>query len=179
MRPRSIIPLFDDYLHKQGEVFEAVVVGGTALAIMGIIQRETQDCDILDPKIPDRIEIIAREFASEVSQQGILLKDNWLNNGPVSLRNDLPQGWKGRAHEIYKGRALVLFSLGREDLLKAKIFAFCDREQDRGDCINLNPSKEELSELKAWLVGRDVSPGWALHIEASLRSLAKDLGHEF
>lgn len=178
MRPESIIPLFDEYLCKQGEAFEAIVVGGAALAIMGIIQRETQNCDILDPKIPDRINAIAKEFAREMNRQGIFLKDNWLNNGPASLRNDLPQGWESRVHEIYRGRALVLFSLGRADLLKAKIFSFCDREQDRGDCIKLNPSKEELLALKEWLVGRDGNPGWVAHVEASLRSLAKDLGYE-
>lgn len=178
MKPESIIPLFDSYLDKQRQSFQAIVVGGAALAIMGIIQRETQDCDILDPKIPDQIKEIAKEFATDMNRQGGFLKENWLNNGPISLRDDLPVGWENRVQEIYKGKALILFSLGRADLLKAKIFAYCDREQDRGDCIKLNPSREELLELKEWLAGRDGNLGWAAHVEASLRSLAKDLGYE-
>lgn len=58
------------------------------------------------------------------------------------------------------------------------MFAFCDREQDRGDCIKLNPSKTELLELREWLMARDENPGWSQHVDASLQSLAKDLGYD-
>lgn len=178
MKPESIIPQFDEYLFKDELSFEAIVVGGAALAIMGIIQRETQDCDILDPMIPDSIKNAAVEFAESIRQQEVFLKENWLNNGPVSLTNDLPKGWQSRIVKIYQGKALTLYALGRDDFLKAKIFSFCDREQDRDDCIQLNPSRQELLELKGWLIERDGNTAWAKHVEASLKSLAMDLGYD-
>lgn len=179
MKPVYIIPQFDEYLENLGLNFSAIVVGGTALAIMEIIERETQDCDVLDPNIPDQIKKAAVNFAKEISAHGISLKENWLNNGPSSLIKDLPKDWKSRVQEIYSGKALKLYSLGRPEILKAKIFAFCDRELDRDDCIRLNPSKEELSEVKKWLILQDANPDWPKHVELSLTDLAKDLGYDF
>ena len=39
MRPVELIPLFDAFLAERGLKLEAVVAGGTALALLGIIQR--------------------------------------------------------------------------------------------------------------------------------------------
>src|SRR5690606_30203171 len=101
-----------------------------ALSILGVITRETRDCDVLYPSIPDNILIASQDFAKLQN-----LETNWLNNGPATLTRDLPEDWLLRSQDIFKGEALNLKTLGREDLLCTKLFAFCDRGFDLDDCI--------------------------------------------
>lgn len=177
MKPQQTIEAFDQFLFKKEKSFSAVIIGGGALAIMGVISRETQDVDVLEPALPADIINLSQEFAASYPQAA--LKKNWLNNGPQSLQQDLPSGWMQRTTVIFSGKALHLSTLGRSDFLKAKLFAFCDREQDRQDCILMQPTKEDLQETFIWLQQRDQSPQWPNHVKLSLQSLAKDLGYEF
>lgn len=177
MKPKQTINFFDQYLFKWGKKFEAVVIGGGALSLMGIITRETQDIDILDPILPDEILKLSQDFADENKNNNLILKKNWFNNGPESLRKNLPGGWQDRTECIYTGKALTFYALSRPDFLKTKLFAFCDREQDRADCLLLKPSKEELLQAMTWVKQQDQNPNWPAHVEASFKSLAKDLGY--
>jgi hypothetical protein len=74
---------------------------------------------------------------------------------------------------------LTLYTLGRSDLVRIKLFAYCDRQQDLSDCIALVPSKEELHEALEWLQKQDAHPDWPIHVQKSLSFLAKELGYEF
>ena len=177
MKPTEILIKFDQYLADIGLRFEAVVIGGAALALLGIITRETQDCDVLDPNIPEDVAKAAREFSREVSKKGIDLKDDWLNNGPESLKDVLPKGWRLRLEKLYFGKALTLHTLGRFDLLKSKLFAFCDRGQDLMDCVALKPSQQELRDSLEWVKAQDANPGWPGHVEKQLAKLAEKLGY--
>ncbi|MBF0313904.1 MAG: hypothetical protein HQK50_17960 [Oligoflexia bacterium] len=177
MKPKEIIAEFDQYLHQRGQQLNAVVIGGAALALLGIITRETQDCDILDPNIPEDIQNSAKEFAQELSKRGCDLKVDWLNNGPASLKDVLPPGWQLRLEKLYFGKSLSLQSLSRSDLLKSKLFAFCDRGQDLQDCIALKPTKEELRDALEWVKMQDANPGWPAHVESQFIKLARKLGH--
>ena len=56
--------------------------------------------------------------------------DEGLNNGPATLAGDLPPGWQGRVQVVFHGAAIELHTPGRSDLLKAKVFALCDRVSD-------------------------------------------------
>jgi hypothetical protein len=47
MLPRPTIEAFDAHLLTAGLRLEAVVIGGSALALLGIISRQTRDFDIL------------------------------------------------------------------------------------------------------------------------------------
>lgn len=178
MKPKQTISLFDLYLFKQGKKFEAIIIGGGALSLMDIITRETQDIDILDPILPDEILKLSQEFSKEINKNNnLILKKNWFNNGPESLKKNLPHGWQNRTECIYTGRALTFHALGRSDFIKTKLFAFCDREQDRADCLLLKPSEEELLQAMTWVKQQDQNPNWPAHVEASFKSLAKDLGY--
>jgi hypothetical protein len=55
MLPRPTIEAFDRHLLGLGLRFEAVVIGGSALGLMGIIKRPTRDFDILVPELPPAI----------------------------------------------------------------------------------------------------------------------------
>jgi len=177
MLPRPTIEAFDLHLRGLGLRFEGVVIGGSALGLMGVIHRPTRDFDILVPELPVAIAAAARTFAKAQRAAGIDIGDDWLNNGPMQLGDVLPAGWRERLRRIFEGEALVLTTLGRSDLLKTKLFALCDRGTDLPDCIALAPTTAELAECLPWLEQQDGNAQWPAHARATVADLARRLGH--
>ena len=120
------------FLGERGLEFEAVVIGGAALNLLGVVARATKDCDVLAPPLPPAIVVAARDLAVATRDRGEDLQDDWLNNGPASLVGILPAGWQERLQVVFVGTALRLSCLGRSDLLRTKLFALCDRGIDLG-----------------------------------------------
>lgn len=176
MKPLPTIQLFDAYLANRGLRLEAVVVGGAALGLLGVVTRQTHDCDILFPALPEPVRQAANEFAAARRREGDVLGDNWLNNGPASLVNDLPADWQARLQMAFQGKAITLRCLGRLDLLRSKLFALCDRGTDLKDCLSLAPTKEEIDQIQPWLAERDGNPDWPAHVEETLSDLLERLG---
>jgi len=52
MFPRETIEAFDAHLDACSLAFDAVVIGGSALALLGVTTRQTRDFDILAPLHP-------------------------------------------------------------------------------------------------------------------------------
>ncbi|WP_257313875.1 DUF6036 family nucleotidyltransferase [Geothrix fuzhouensis] len=177
MKPTETIPLFDAFLANRGLKLEAIATGGAALALLRIINRETRDCDLIEPELSAEVLAAAAAFAEALRESGEILRDDWLNNGPASLGELLPEGWRGRLQPIYQGRALRLWTLGRPELLLSKLFALCDRGLDLGDCLALCPSPEELVQAETWIADQDLHPDWPAHVRATLQDLAGRLGH--
>lgn len=175
MNVNNTIALFDNFLSARNVRFEAVIIGGAALNVMGIISRQTADIDCLDPQIPEEILRAANEFRT--SNKELRLIDNWINNGPDGLIRDLPPDWQLRVSTIYRGKAIILHTLGRPDLLRTKLFAFCDRDIDLPDCIALKPTLEELEECFPWVSERDASPQWPKNVYIHFEELKKELGY--
>lgn len=175
MLPKSLIPQFDDFLGHKNITFEAVAVGGTALALLGIITRETRDCDILSPEIPAEVAQAAAEFAD--IQDEFELRTDWLNNGPASLIKSLPKDWSTRTQIIFEGKNLKLFTLGRTDLLKTKLFALCDRDIDLGDCLLMKPTENELRDAMPWVKAQDAHPKWPERVDVVFENLKRRLGY--
>lgn len=90
MLPRETIAKFDAYLAERDLSLKAVVIGGAALGLLGVVTRQTRDCDILCPPIPPMIRAAARSFAEEQRRAGDALADDWLNDKPSSLADVLP-----------------------------------------------------------------------------------------
>ena len=174
---KDIIELFDSYLAERSLRFEAVIIGGAALIAMGVINRRTKDIDCIAPVIPDEIKQAAQSFRSD--NPTLHLWENWLNNGPISLTDDLPEGWRKRVVFLFEGKAIILQTLGRSDLLLTKLFALCDRQQDLDDCIALSPTAQELEQCLGWLYERDGNPYWPDNVRLSLKKLAKELGYDY
>lgn len=177
MQPVETIGDFDRFLAERELTFEGVIVGGTALGLLGVVKRQTKDCDVLVPELPMEIREAAQEFAASVREAGGNLDADWLNNGPAALVRDLPSGWEERLIDVFEGDALTLRSLGRSDLLRSKLFALCDRGIDLNDCLALTPTMEELAELTPWLEERDGNAQWTAHVRDTLADLARRLGH--
>jgi hypothetical protein len=177
MLPRPTIEAFDRHLGALGLRLEAIVIGGSALALLDVITRQTRDFDILAPVLPREIADAAREFARAQRRLGIDLMDDWLNNGPIQVGDVLPKAWQLRTRSVFEGRALVLTTLGREDLLKTKLFALCDRGIDLLDCVALAPTVAELNDAASWLAEQDANPDWPAHVGATIADLSRRLGH--
>ena len=152
-------------------------IGGVAMALLGVVSRQTRDCDVLDPQIPRAIVDAARDFAADARRRGEVLHDDWFNNGPSSLSDLLPDGWRDRAQTVFSGKALTLGCLGRSDLLRSKLFALCDRALDLPDCIAMAPTPEELEEVLPWVTRQDLNPDWPDHVRATFADLGRRLGH--
>lgn len=104
---RPTIEAFDQHLAGVGLRFEGVVIGGSALVLMGVVSRLTKDVDVLVPALPDVIANAARDFAKQQRQAGHDVADDWLNNGPMQLGDVLPAGWRERVEPLFQGDALA------------------------------------------------------------------------
>ncbi len=174
---KHVIIEFDKFLKSQGLKFETVIIGGAALNIMDVSHRKTKDVDCLDPEIPTEIKTASEHFA--IQRSDLKLDKNWLNNGPVNLKTDLPKGWRLRTRLLYKGKAIHLDVLGRDDLLKSKLFAYCDRTTpDFEDLKILKPTSEELDLAITWVQERDLHPNWPTHVEKAFQVLRGALGYD-
>jgi hypothetical protein len=177
MKPLETIQKFDRFLGVRDLSFNAVVIGGAALSILGVITRETQDVDVLDPEIPFEVIQAAKEFAIEQGIQETSLKESWLNAGPESLRRYLRSGWRLRLQPLFSGHSIEFQTLGRIDLVGTKVLAYCDRGQDLDDCLRLNPTREELLEILPWVSAYDGHPNWSQYVHSQFDDLARRLGY--
>ena len=179
MVSRLTIEAFDRHLAGLGLHFSGVVIGGTALVLMGVVSRATKDVDVLIPALPDEIANAARDFAQQQRQAGNIVVDDWLNNGPMQLGDVLPAGWRDRVEPLFQGEALTFTVLGRGDLLKSKLFALVDRSIDLEDCVALEPTADELVECVPWLEQQDGNDEWPAYVRDTLANLGRRLGHGF
>jgi hypothetical protein len=175
VKPAEQLKGFDALLARRWLRFDAVVVGGAALALLGVTERETRDCDVLDPDIPGEVLTAAQDFAAAQRAKGITLDDGWLNNGPVDLERALPDGWAERLRPAYSGTALHLQTLGRRDSLATKLFAMCDRETDADDCRRLAPTREEVDDLRSCLHDQGADDAWPAHVDQRLDRLLREI----
>lgn len=168
------ITQFDQYLITKGLTFECSIIGGAALSVLKVTNRFTRDVDCLIENIPEEIKTSAINFAKENPQ--LNLAKDWLNNGPSQLLKNLPDGWQSRLQLAFNGTNLKLTTLGRSDLLKTKLFAYCDRnDPDYADLLKLKPTREELSESIAWVKLQDANPGWPDNVEKLFLNLKQAL----
>ncbi|MFZ4579085.1 MAG: DUF6036 family nucleotidyltransferase [Myxococcota bacterium] len=177
MHPRPTLEAFDQFLHARDLRTEAVIIGGTALVLLGVIERATRDVDVLAPELSPIVLESARAFAREQRDRGVDLADDWLNNGPSLLGDALPSGWRERTERVFTGRALRLDTLGRMDLLRSKLFALCDRGTDLLDCLALKPDEAEIDQILPWLADQDGNPDWPAYVRQVLTDLRRRLHH--
>ena len=166
----ALLPKFEQFLIARQLSFEATIIGGAAMQLLGLSDRVTKDCDVLSPKITIELKEASKVFASEHG-----LSEEWLNNGPETLIRDLPTDWHKNLVTLYKGKNLRLFTLSKRDFLRSKLYAFVDRGIDLQDLIKLRPSKAEIEELRDWLKDRDGHPDWPEYVELRLAELIEEL----
>jgi hypothetical protein len=168
----KIIKDFDSYLNSKSLKFEAIIIGGAALSILHIITRMTEDVDCIDPEIPIEIKKASVDFISQNPKYG-LNPEKFLNNGPISIIDYLPEGWRTRTIIIYRGEALIFYTLGRTDLLKTKLDAMVHRGRDMEDVIAMKPTEIELEESLNWVLSVDGGEHWPEMVRESFDELRR------
>lgn len=165
----------DDLLRALGEQlaaarqhFEIVVIGGSGLLALGIVERTTRDVDIValragselegaDP-LPEALrragDRVARDFG---------LPESWLNTGPTSLLDfGLPDGFVGRLSSRSYGEGLTVHFASRLDQIHFKLYAAVDQGAGKhsADLEALAPTRKELLQAARWARIHDPSPGF-------------------
>jgi Nucleotidyltransferase of unknown function (DUF6036) len=182
--------LFDalaQQLARAGRRYELVVVGGSALLALGLINRPTRDVDVValreadalltaDPLPPALLEArdrVRRDFG---------LAGDWINSGPAGLVElGLPRGFLDRVETRSYGAGLAVHFASRLDQIHFKLYALVDQGVGRHeqDLRALEPTAEELVQAARWTRTHDPSAGFREMLEQALRYLGvedADLG---
>jgi hypothetical protein len=148
-----------------------VVVGGATLNMLGLIDRTTQDVDVIalasgpvgivpallappDP-LPEPLQRailrVSRDFGLAPDWINTAIARQWSQGLPPWLAHDI--SWRR-----YGGLHVGL--VGRRTLLALKLFAAVDqsvRSVHAQDLLALNPSDAELDEAATWVVTQDAA----------------------
>ncbi len=171
---------------------ELLVCGGSALNVLGLIQRATEDVDILaylkrnegqevffvkaeplSPELKMAAEKVARDFN---------LPDRWLNCGPTSAVDlGLPEGLMQRVITKQFGPKLIIHFLGRYDQIHFKLYAAVDQGAGKhlDDLMVLEPISEEIEHAARWSMTHDVSEGYKHNLKNMLNYMGfKDVAEK-
>lgn len=161
--------LNDQLLWQVSPAIEIVVCGGSALIATGLVQRTTQDLDIIalmdsgelldSEPLPDYL----LEAADKVGKM-IHLPTGWLNNVPASQFNmGLPPGFQQRLSTTVIGEKLTVHYIGRIDQIYFKTYASADQGGYHvSDLKALKPTNSELIDAAKWCMTQDVSEGFRM-----------------
>ena len=167
-------------LESRGHEYRLAAVGGGALLLLGLLDRPTNDLDVvtqadesgaavsadpLAPPLREAISDVARAFG---------LPENWVNPGPAALLDlGLPEGFADRAH-IQRYGALEIRLADRLDQIHFKLYAAVDqgpRSKHFADLRTIEPTREELLSAARWARTHDPSEGFRAGLEAALEAL--------
>src|SRR5437016_1301839 len=173
------LELLGDVLQERGFSYELVGAGGSALLLLGLLERPTRDLDVValvegrryvgaNPLPPDLLNAV-RDVGETLG-----VGDDWLNPGPASLLElGLPEGFAERVETRRFGR-LTLHLASRSDQIYFKVYAATDQGPDSKHFDDLNalaPTKNELIEAARWARTHDPSDGFRGELLCLLRLL--------
>jgi hypothetical protein len=128
-----ILGALEEQLRSLGEAQEIIVIGGSALTALGLVNRTTKDVDLLAiatdgelrpaKPLPDALRVARDRVARDFD-----LGENWLNGGPTDLLKwGLPAGFLNRVVTREYGTALTVHFASRFDQVHFKLFAMVDQ----------------------------------------------------
>lgn len=169
-----------EQLAARGERYELVVIGGSALLALGLVERTTRDVDILALRSGDDLESAdplpeALSAARDLVARDFSLPSRWLNPGPAKLLEfGLPEGFAERLERRDYGPALVVYFASRFDQIHFKLYAAVDEGgpgKHESDPRALAPTAAELVAAARWSRSHDPSPGYAQELRGALKFL--------
>lgn len=154
---------------------ELIVCGGSALLAMHLVNRTTQDVDVV-ALMRDGVLVTAEPLpphlvtAVERVSEMMYLPEDWLNNGPASqFVMGLPPGFADRLQRVDIGNKLTIHYISRADQIYFKTFASADRGGYHiADLKALAPTHEEILRAALWCMEQDVSEGFRFIIKEML-----------
>lgn len=185
-----------ELLAADGHEYAIVVLGGAALDLLRVVNRETRDVDILtfaeprpgkEPSV-DTIDQLPREMpeplqrAARIVARDLGLDSDWLNTeSSLQLQAGLPPGLPARIQWKSYG-ALWVGPVHRYDLVFCKLFAAADSGGPTSvhyqDLIALRPSPRELLDAATWVETQDASAEFPGILKRVVDRARKDLGIE-
>jgi hypothetical protein len=169
----STLDLLNVHLAKKGQERSFIICGGAALILQKIATRTTQDIDIVAPEIDQALKQASEEVANILG-----LNSSWLNSDPIGLADDLAKGWKDRVIQVYTNIHLKVFSISREDMIFAKFYAYCDRQKDIYDLVDLAPTSDEIERAAKLTLSMDANVDWPAYVEIQKHKLKKRMMYE-
>jgi hypothetical protein len=175
-----------ELLESRGVEYRLAVVGGGAMLLLGLLDRPTNDLDLVaqvDERGTESVEPLPpalREGIVDVAR-ALDLPDNWLNPGPASLLDlGLPEGFMERAH-VRRYGSLELLLADRIDQIHFKLYAAVDqgpRSKHLADLRALDPNRDELLRAARWARTHDPSEGFRTELVRALQALGVGGGDE-
>lgn len=176
----QLLSALGDRLQLRGVRYEVVVVGGSALLALGLVDRPTRDVDLVALRVDDVLTSVVPLPAELVDARDRVARDlelpeDWLNAGPASLMDlGMPVGFLQRVETRSYGPALSVSFASRVDQIHFKLYATVDQGPGKHerDLRALGPTRQELLQAARWSRTHDPSEGY-LHV---LRLVLKAFG---
>lgn len=183
-----LLSALGEQLAAAGEHYELVVIGGSGLLALGIIERSTRDVDLLALRSGDKLDSAKPlpanlEAARDRVARDFSLPADWLNPGPTDLLEfGLPDGFVDRLERRNYGESLSVYFASRYDQIHFKLYALVDQGPGKheDDLRALSATEEELLAAAHWSRSHDPSEGYAQMLRGVLTHLGVDdvdLGH--
>jgi hypothetical protein len=157
-----------------------VIVGGTALNLLGIVERTTRDVDVLaiirGGPTPGPVVLAPPDPLPEPLRRGIAtvardfgLSEDWMNTVVgLQWQTGLPPGLERRLHWRRYG-GLTVGLADRYDLIFLKLYAAADSGGPSSvhfqDLLALRPTEGELNAAASWAGGQDPTPAFSEILE--------------
>jgi Nucleotidyltransferase of unknown function (DUF6036) len=175
-----ILAALGEQLAARGERFELVVIGGSALLALGLVERATRDVDIVALRSGKDLDSASPlpeglRAAGDLVERDFGLTAGWLNPGPTMLLEfGLPAGFVDRLEPRNYGPALTVYFASRLDQIHFKLYAAVDEGgpgKHEADLRALSPTEAELVEAARWSRSHDPSGAYADQLRRALRFL--------
>ena len=180
--PKNLTPLLEalgEQLGQQAHHFGLVVVGGSALLALGLIDRTTLDVDVVALTTPSGLQspeplpaplVLARDRVA----RDFAVASDWLNTGPAGLLDfGLPDGFLTRTTPVAFGAALTVYFASRVDQIHLKLYAMADQGAGRHEhnLHALQPTPDELVIAARWTLTHDPSEPFLVVLRETLAHL--------
>ena len=171
-----------ELLARRGQSVAIVVVGGTALNLLHVVERATRDVDVIATATPRRDgppadlqppEPLPKALSDAIRTvaRDLRLPPDWLNTTiGAQWQTGLPPGFASRV--IWHADAGLWVGIaGRLDLIYLKLYAAADdispASRHFTDLLALRPTADELAAARTWITEtQDPSPAMAQALEA-------------
>jgi hypothetical protein len=184
-RLEQALELLGGVLAERGANIGVLVVGGSSLLLLGVVERPTADVDVVGYAVPagyvraDSLPAVLAEAVRDVGQT-LGLGAAWFNTGPAGLIDfGLPEGLADRV-VVHSYGGLEVHLPAHRDLVCFKLDAAVDqgeRSKHYSDLVALDPTNEELLLAARWTRTQDPSPGYLGELLRILALLGLDASH--
>jgi Nucleotidyltransferase of unknown function (DUF6036) len=170
----NAIEELDKLIAKKDLSYVLYTCGGAQLVFLGYTTRRTEDVDLIQDKIDDPLRIASLQVAKKLK-----IQNDWLNNNVSPLSKRLGKGWKKKTVLLFKGHAITLMGLSRQNLISSKLHAAIDRKgEDYEDLLFLKPNLAEINIAQNYVLNQknDMKTS-EIFIDAWVKELKNDLGY--